>query len=402
MVDDLLSTRIRYATRTDLESYTKEFGKKAQEERKLYIDVVEKSSTINESLKNVILAKSSSQPKSTYEAAESLTKFKLKKILLDKMKRSTKSQPKSSGKSIQAEEPVFEIANTEMPQNQGGDTKDQPNPQKWISNIAKASRPPRTFDELMSTLIDFLTYVIHNLKIDSLTQEILVGHAFNLLKGTCKSFVELEHHFEECYKVVTAQLDWNNPEGQEYPFDLSKPLPKYTTSTTKTKAVKYDNIKGIKDMVPTLWSPVKKKLNLTKPETFRSDISKMTPYTTYKNPQGIIYQDKFKRKWFMRSDKLYKFCDSTLTSVRRILYDIANNLTVDYLPKRRWSNLDRISQNQRDLPRDIPLDSVKVLSAAAKPCQGDSSEFNVITGSNPDGRSYWIKMSQDSKPHAHT
>ncbi|GKA64658.1 hypothetical protein Tco_0764365 [Tanacetum coccineum] len=42
MVDDLLSTRIGYATRIALKSYTKEFEKKAQEERKLYIDVVEK------------------------------------------------------------------------------------------------------------------------------------------------------------------------------------------------------------------------------------------------------------------------------------------------------------------------------------------------------------------------
>ncbi|GKG05463.1 hypothetical protein Tco_0325549 [Tanacetum coccineum] len=79
----------------------------------------------------------------------------------------------------------------------------------------------------------------------------------------------------------------NNAEGHEYPFDLSKPLSlieaqgrqvvpanyffnndleylkggsssrKYTTSTTKTKAAKYDNIKGIEDMVPELWSPVK-------------------------------------------------------------------------------------------------------------------------------------------------
>ncbi|GKC65375.1 hypothetical protein Tco_1097973 [Tanacetum coccineum] len=32
---------------------------------------------------------------------------------------------------------------------------------------------------------------------------------------------------------------------------------KYTTSTTKTKAAKYDNIKGIEDMVMELWSPVK-------------------------------------------------------------------------------------------------------------------------------------------------
>ncbi|GKF46973.1 hypothetical protein Tco_0136775, partial [Tanacetum coccineum] len=73
---------------------------------------------------------------------------------------------------------------------------------------------------LMSTPIDFSAYVMHNL-----TQEILVWPAINLLKGTCKSFMELEYHFEECYKAVTDQLDWNNPEGHEYPFDLSKPLP---------------------------------------------------------------------------------------------------------------------------------------------------------------------------------
>ncbi|GJV85050.1 ribonuclease H-like domain-containing protein [Tanacetum coccineum] len=49
--------------------------------------------------------------------------------------------------------------------------------------------------------------------------------AFNLLKRTCKSHVELEYNFEECYKALTDRLDWNNPEGKEYPFDLSKTLP---------------------------------------------------------------------------------------------------------------------------------------------------------------------------------
>ncbi|GJX15336.1 hypothetical protein Tco_0216168 [Tanacetum coccineum] len=90
ILDDLLSTRIGYATQTALQSYTMEFEKEAQEERKLYIDIVEKSvkdiikdevksqlpqilpkevldfstpviqSTIMDSLKNAILAKSSS------------------------------------------------------------------------------------------------------------------------------------------------------------------------------------------------------------------------------------------------------------------------------------------------------------------------------------------------------
>ncbi|GJZ74058.1 hypothetical protein Tco_0638204, partial [Tanacetum coccineum] len=56
-----------------------------------------------------------------------------------------------------------------------------------------------------------------------------------------------------------------------------------------------------------------KKFNITKPETFR----------------------------LIRSDELYKFCDGTLTSVRRAFHDIASSLETDYFPKRRWSKLDK-------------------------------------------------------------
>ncbi|GKD28239.1 hypothetical protein Tco_1239017 [Tanacetum coccineum] len=150
-------------------------------------------------------------------------------------------------------------------------------PQTWISKIAQAEKPPLTFDELMSTHIDFSAYVMNNIKIDNLTQEHIVGPAFNLIKGTCRSRVELEYHFKECYKAVTDRLHWNNPEGQEYPFDLSKPLPliedrgrqvvhvgyfinndleylKGRSSSRKytTKAAKYDDIQGIEGMVPSL------------------------------------------------------------------------------------------------------------------------------------------------------
>ncbi|GJR13295.1 hypothetical protein Tco_0795947 [Tanacetum coccineum] len=112
--------------------------------------------------------------------------------------------------------------------------------------------------------------------------DILLGPAYNLLKGTCSSSVELEYHFQECFNALTDRLDWNNPEGDRYPFDLSKPLPlqghpghltvaadyffnndleylkssdperTYTTSITKRKAARY-KIKGIEDLVLTLW-----------------------------------------------------------------------------------------------------------------------------------------------------
>nr|GEZ24769.1 hypothetical protein [Tanacetum cinerariifolium] len=104
-------------------------------------------------------------------------------------------------------------------------------------------------------------------------------------RGSCNSLTELEYHLEEVYKATTDQLDWVNPEGQQYPHNLLQPLPlipdnrgrrvipfehfinndleylrggassrKYTTSVTKTKATDYGHIKWIEDLVPrVMW-----------------------------------------------------------------------------------------------------------------------------------------------------
>ncbi|GJX56106.1 hypothetical protein Tco_0286003, partial [Tanacetum coccineum] len=146
----------------------------------------------------------------------------------------------------------------------------------------------KSFDELMDTPLEFSSFMMNRLKIDTLTPELLAGTTFELMKGTCKSLVELEYFFEEVYKATTDQLDWHNPEGQQYPHDLRKPLPlipnsrgrqvipfdhfinnnlaylsggvssrTYATFITKTKAADYGHIKWIKDSVPnTIWSEV--------------------------------------------------------------------------------------------------------------------------------------------------
>nr|GEU93841.1 hypothetical protein [Tanacetum cinerariifolium] len=91
-----------------------------------------------------------------------------------------------------------------------------------------------------------------------------------------------------------------------------------------------------------------KKLNLTKPDTYRSDLKRREAYTTYSNPRGFIYQKKDKKNRLMRIDEQHKFSDGTLNDVRTALDDRLKGV--------------QIKQNQRDLPRDIPLDSVEVLS----------------------------------------
>ncbi|GJY49077.1 hypothetical protein Tco_0439033 [Tanacetum coccineum] len=333
----------------------------------------------------------------------------------------------------------------------------------------------------------------------------LTDPTYDLIKGTCKSVVELEYHLEEVFKANNDQLDWHNPEGRLYPHDLSKSLPlipdargrliilydhfinndleylkggsssrKYTTLITKIKAADYGHIKWIEDKIPrSTWSKAQvfydkhaywgtyhwgpkhqrfygyatnmetpkdvyskyriiavtslkiveffgykhleeikvrrqddklykfqegdfkrlrrkdiedmllllvqgkltnlnvderfalnlalrmytrriviqeraedlqlavesyqKKINLTKPDTYCSDISKKTPYTAYHDIQGIIYQDDMNRNRLMRTDELYKFSDGTLNHVRTSLNDIATRIQMEYLQKRKWS-----------------------------------------------------------------
>ncbi|GJT82929.1 hypothetical protein Tco_1057271 [Tanacetum coccineum] len=87
-----------------------------------------------------------------------------------------------------------------------------------------------------------------------------------------------------------------------------------------------------------------KKINLSRPDTYRSDLRKMTLYTAYPDIQGIIYQDDMDRNRLIHIEELYKFSDGTLNYVRTALNDIATAIQMEYLPKRKWSKQDK----QRD------------------------------------------------------
>ncbi|GJS21754.1 hypothetical protein Tco_0450386 [Tanacetum coccineum] len=84
-----------------------------------------------------------------------------------------------------------------------------------------------------------------------------------------------------------------------------------------------------------------KKLNLTKTDTYRSDLKRKTPYTTYSNPKCFIYQNKDKKNILMYIDELHKFSDGTLNDVRYDLDDILKRIRIEYLPQTVWRNVDR-------------------------------------------------------------
>nr|GEZ00999.1 ribonuclease H [Tanacetum cinerariifolium] len=75
-----------------------------------------------------------------------------------------------------------------------------------------------------------------------------------------------------------------------------------------------------------------KKLNLTRPDTYRSNLKCKEAYTTYSNPRGFIYPNKDKKNRLMQIDELHKFSDRTLTEVRTALDDHLKGIRMKYLP----------------------------------------------------------------------
>nr|GFD26441.1 hypothetical protein [Tanacetum cinerariifolium] len=76
-----------------------------------------------------------------------------------------------------------------------------------------------------------------------------------------------------------------------------------------------------------------KRLNLTKPDMYRSDLKRREAYTAYSNPRGFIYQNKDKKNRLMRIDELNKFHDGTLNDVRNALDDRLKGIRMQYLPQ---------------------------------------------------------------------
>ncbi|GKE28149.1 hypothetical protein Tco_1443533, partial [Tanacetum coccineum] len=262
---------------------------------------------------------------------------------------------KSHHKSAQVEEPMHTSKDLEEPAHQDfliGVTEDQPDEetsQLPDCSLAHMEDLRESFNELMDTPIDFSAFVINRLKVDTLTLELLAGPPFELMKGSCKSLVELEYFFEEVYKATTDQLDRNNPEGDFNMLriqDIEDMLllivqGKLTNLTVEERLAFNVSLRMftrsivIQRRVEDLQLGVKsyqKKLKLTKPDTYISDLKRKKAYTAYSNPRGFIYHNKEKNR-LMRIDELHKFSDGTLNDVQTALDDHLKGIQMKYLPQ---------------------------------------------------------------------
>nr|GEU53397.1 integrase, catalytic region, zinc finger, CCHC-type, peptidase aspartic, catalytic [Tanacetum cinerariifolium] len=200
----------------------------------------------------------------------------------------SKFQQASVSESAFAEEPVQTTSQIEEPSHPKPLTPDrdwnitlpgvQGSTQTWISELEKQANTRSYFNELLDTPLDFSNFIMNRLSVDTLTPELLAEPTYELMKG---SYLQL----------------------------------------------------GFKSY--------QKRLNLTKPDTYRSDLKRREAYTAHSKPRRFIYQNKDKKNRLMRIDELHKFNDGTLNDVRTALDDRLKGIRMQYLPQTIWRKGDK-------------------------------------------------------------
>nr|GEU66580.1 hypothetical protein [Tanacetum cinerariifolium] len=360
-----------------------------EEEDKLYRDIninQGREQTVNKKLEAEVLTRSSNSSKTSYAVAADLSEMELKKILIEKIEGNKSIQRSNEQRNlykalVEAYESDKIILDTygetvtlKRRRDDDADKDEEPSTgSDWGSKRRREGKEP---------------------EVDTLTPKLLAGLTYELMKGSCKSMVELELFLEEVYKAKTDQLDWVNPQGhkpqQFYSFAVNREYARDVYSKhriiiiTEIKIVEWHNYKHldwitvrrdddklykikegefkrlrIQDMEDMLLLFVQgkltnltacvqlgvesyqKKLNLTRPDTYHFDLKRKEAYSAYSNPRGFIYQNKDKRNKLMRIDELHKFSNGTLTDVRTALDDRLKEIRMKYLPKSIWRKIDK-------------------------------------------------------------
>nr|GEU87199.1 putative reverse transcriptase domain, ribonuclease H-like domain, aspartic peptidase domain protein [Tanacetum cinerariifolium] len=263
---------------------------------------------VNEKLEAEVLTRSSHSSKTSYAVVADLSEMELNKILIEKMEGNKSIQRSNEQRNLykafvdayESDKIILDTSEETKPPTSDRDWNKTLSAvhgsiQPWISKLAKQADSRSSFNELMDTPLDFSNFLMNWLRVDTLTPELLAGPTYELMKGSCKSLIDLEYRLEE-RRVEDLQL-------------------------------------GVESY--------QKKLNLTKSDSYRSDLKRKEGYTAYSNPRGFIYQNKDKRNRLMRIDELHKFSDGTLTDVRTALDDRLKGIRLQYLPQSIWRKSDK-------------------------------------------------------------
>nr|GFA32890.1 hypothetical protein [Tanacetum cinerariifolium] len=97
----------------------------------------------------------------------------------------------------------------------------------WATALVSAYETPAEKSLLVKTggMMNFLNWYCRQVNKTELTQADLEGQVYEVVKAFYPDVIHLQFQIEEFHKMLTDQVDWMNPEGDQVRFDVNQPLP---------------------------------------------------------------------------------------------------------------------------------------------------------------------------------
>nr|GFC42530.1 hypothetical protein [Tanacetum cinerariifolium] len=199
--------------------------------------------SVNAQLEAEVLTRSSHSSRTSYAVAADLSEMELKKILIDKMEGNKSIQRSDEQRNLykalveayDADKTILDTYGESTILKRRREDDDQEGPsagsdrgskrrreggehasastssepatgsagRSTTGALAKQTDARSSFNELLDTPIDFSSFIMNRLGVDTLTPELLAGPTYELMRGSCNSLAELEYHLEEVYKATT-------------------------------------------------------------------------------------------------------------------------------------------------------------------------------------------------------
>ncbi|GJY12492.1 hypothetical protein Tco_0381801 [Tanacetum coccineum] len=97
----------------------------------------------------------------------------------------------------------------------------------WANALATTYQAPAENSLFKKTrdMQTFMNWYCQKVGKTELTQADFEGQAYEVIKPFYPDVIHLQFQMEECHKMLTNQIDWANPEGDQVRIDISRPLP---------------------------------------------------------------------------------------------------------------------------------------------------------------------------------
>ncbi|GJW18358.1 retrovirus-related pol polyprotein from transposon TNT 1-94 [Tanacetum coccineum] len=230
----------------------------------------------------------------------------------------------------------------------------------WASALVSTYESPAE-NLLLAKIGDMTTFVnwyCSKVNKTMLTQADFEGQEYEVVKAFYPDVIHLQFQMEECHKMLTDQINWANPEGDQVKIYVSRPLPLggppvplmvYLTGGS------IDRSSILRDMILRLveekseitcefsvYKIAEKDFkNLNPSELLRPESSSFTrssdhlsgsdkrwdakgykfkhDYTIIESPRAVVFPVNHNERKIMRFNEIYKFSDGTLTRILEAL-----------------------------------------------------------------------------------